>query len=144
MAQAEPWASSFAGQRPGLPPSRLTRQQQGKTQPKIQCVPSENDPQARLGFEVIDGIFFDDCHAASERKLHLVGQFCADQRIEGKKLPPGLTRYRGAVINADIVAWVKGEKKRAWQIDVQGRGNLRFADPSLSWIGGRAQGPAHR
>jgi hypothetical protein len=31
-----------------------------------------------------------------------------------------LTGYRSTDIHADVVAWVKGYKKGAWQIDVQG------------------------
>ena len=34
---------------------------------------SEHDPQACLGFEVINWIGFDDWHAPFERELHFVG-----------------------------------------------------------------------
>ena len=76
--------------------------------------------------------------------LSATGMFLRAFDVEGEKKPSGLTGFRSAKIDADIVARVERQKPAAGQINVQCRGNLRFADSSRRWITGKAHRVADR
>jgi hypothetical protein len=58
--------------------------------------------------------------------------------------PSGLSSFRSAKIDADIVARIERQKPPAGQINVQCRSELRLAYSSRRWITGKAHCVTHR
>src|SRR2546430_12859868 len=63
----------------------------------------EVDRQPKLSLEVIDRVIFHDRRGDLPDDRRLVGYFSSNRPVEWKEQPPSLTRYRVAVIDANIV-----------------------------------------
>ena len=58
-------------------------------------------------------------NADFEIDLQIFNQCYADQGIEGKKKPSGLSGFRSAKLDADIVIRIEHQKPTAGQINIQ-------------------------
>src|SRR6185437_13200044 len=93
-----------------------------RRRPGGRLTPSQNSSkrhiEPKLGFEIIDGVVFDDRHAEFEREGDIVGEFFAEAEVEGDKPAARLTRDRVTVVNADVRTREKSEKPSIRQSDV--------------------------